>query len=297
MKQNRVITRLIISIFVSLSIVSCANGVQEKTNTKEVLVVSHRGDWRNFPENSLEAIRSCIDMGVDIVEIDIARTKDGHLILMHDKSVDRTTNAKGKVADFTLEEIKALNLRNGTGRVTTNFTVPTLKEAMTLVKGKIMVNLDKADSFFDDVYHILEQTGTVDQAVIKSPKPYSELRKAFGPNLDKMIFMPKIRLTDTLKYEDIAELLDKEYSMYEISFGEEHKELMNKITSRLEGTKSKIWINTLWESQNAGMCDDYAIKNPDANWGYLIDSCGATVLQTDRPASMIKYLELKGYRK
>ena len=55
--------------------------------SKEILVVSHRADWRNAPENSLQAIQNCINMGVDMIEIDLKRTKDGHLILMHDKTI------------------------------------------------------------------------------------------------------------------------------------------------------------------------------------------------------------------
>lgn len=66
-------------------------------NLHSVIVVSHRADWRNFPENSLEAIESAIRMGVDVVELDLQRTKDGKLILMHDSKLDRTTTGKGKV--------------------------------------------------------------------------------------------------------------------------------------------------------------------------------------------------------
>jgi glycerophosphoryl diester phosphodiesterase len=55
-----------------------------------VLVVAHRGDWRNAPENSIQAIHNAIAMGVDIVEIDIHKTKDGQLVLMHDETIDRT---------------------------------------------------------------------------------------------------------------------------------------------------------------------------------------------------------------
>ena len=64
-----------------------------------VMVIAHRADWRNFPENSIEAIRSAIKLGVDMVEIDIRRTKDGHLILMNDETIDRTTNGSGKVSE------------------------------------------------------------------------------------------------------------------------------------------------------------------------------------------------------
>lgn len=67
----------------------------EISPSKEILVVSHRADWRNAPENSLQAIQNCIQMGVDMIEIDLKKTKDGHLILMHDKTLNRTTTGKG----------------------------------------------------------------------------------------------------------------------------------------------------------------------------------------------------------
>ncbi len=62
-----------------------------------VFVVAHRGDWRNAPENSVSAIKKAADMGADMVEIDIQRTKDSVFILMHDGSIDRMTNGKSFV--------------------------------------------------------------------------------------------------------------------------------------------------------------------------------------------------------
>ena len=108
----------------------------------KVLVVAHRGNWSIAPENSLAAIDSAIRMKVDIVEIDIRKTKDGQLVLMHDDTVDRTTNGTGKVKDKTLAEIKQLRLKDKDGRLTEH-TVPTLEEALLTAKGQIMVNLDK----------------------------------------------------------------------------------------------------------------------------------------------------------
>src|SRR3712207_3114810 len=78
--------------------------------SRKVLVAAHRANWDAAPENSLPAIQSCIDNGVDIVEIDNKMTKDGHLIIMHDQTIDRTTNGKGKVADYSLAEIKKFRL-------------------------------------------------------------------------------------------------------------------------------------------------------------------------------------------
>lgn len=111
-------------------------------NNHSVMVVSHRGDWRNAPENSLQAIQNCIDMGVDMVEVDLKKTKDGHLIVMHDQTIDRTTTGKGKPENYTLEELRRFRLKNGAAHKTTHL-IPTLEEVMLLCKGKILVNIDK----------------------------------------------------------------------------------------------------------------------------------------------------------
>ncbi|PWL38114.1 hypothetical protein DKG77_07420 [Flagellimonas aquimarina] len=102
-------------------------------NTTKMLktpkIVAHRGGAALFTENSMEAIKNSLQLGVDIVEIDIRMSKDGHLVLMHDKSVNRTTNGKGSVSNLTLEEIQKLNLND----TSANTGVPTLNEALTLI--------------------------------------------------------------------------------------------------------------------------------------------------------------------
>ena len=93
-----------------------AEQIRERLLDRElssVIVVAHRADWRNFPENSLAAIQSAIDMGVDMVELDLQRTRDGKLILMHDDTLDRTTTGRGKVGEWTLDSIRTLYLKNG----------------------------------------------------------------------------------------------------------------------------------------------------------------------------------------
>lgn len=264
--------------------------------SQNVLVASHRGDWRNFPENTIEAINGAIAMGVDIVEIDIAKTKDGHYILMHDNTVERTTNGHGLVKDKTLEEIHQLKLRNGL-RMDTDFRIPTLMEAMLAVKGKnVLVNLDKADEHFDDVYRILLETGTIDQTIIKSDKPYDSLCKKYGDNFHKMRFMPVIPIGDNTTIEKLDFLLDKKFPMYEIVFSKVDEEMLEHIKVKAKKNTSLIWINSLWASLCGGYNDDKALTDPDGTWGLLINKFGAGILQTDRPAYMIDYLKQKNLR-
>lgn len=128
-----------------------------KPAKENVMVVSHRGDWRNAPENSIQAFQNCIDMGVDMVELDLKKTKDGVLVLMHDKKIDRTMNGKGFPENYTLDSLKMLRLKNGVG-CKTRHQIPTFREVMELCKGKIMVNVDKGYDYFDDAMNLFTIT-------------------------------------------------------------------------------------------------------------------------------------------
>jgi glycerophosphoryl diester phosphodiesterase len=87
------------------------------------------------PENTLRALRRAVDLGADQIEIDIQLTKDGHLVLMHDPTVDRTTDGTGRVVDLTFAEIRRLDAGSGE-------RVPTLEEALSLVDGKVILQIE-----------------------------------------------------------------------------------------------------------------------------------------------------------
>ena len=257
-----------------------------------MLVVSHRGDWRNACENSVEAVRNASRMGVDIVEIDLGRTKDGELIVMHDDKVDRTTTGKGYVKDLTLAEIKQLRLRNGCN-IKTIYKVPTLEEVLLEAKGKVMLNLDKAFDYFHQVYELLEKTGTADLVIMKSNAPAEDVQRDYGKYLDKVIFMPKVNLDDEdaiRKLNDYLRILQP--VAIEFKFAHDTNPLPYEV-KRIMAGKSRIWYNTLWDTHAGGHDDDCSLVNPDKGYGYLIENLGATILQTDRPAYLIDYLKHK----
>lgn len=259
-------------------------------NSKQVLVVAHRGDWRNACENSIEAVENAIRMGVDIVEIDLRRTKDGELILMHDDRVDRTTTGKGYVKDLTLAEIKSLRLRNGCN-IKTCYKVPTLEEVLLTAKGRVMLNLDKAFDYFEQVYQLLEKTGTTDLVIMKSDAPAEEVKCNYGKYLDKVIFMPKVNLDagDALRrLNDYLQILAP--VAVELKFAHDTNPLPYKVKTMLAG-RAHIWYNTLWDTHAGGHDDECSLRDPDKGYGFLIDKLGATILQTDRPQYLIDYLK------
>ena len=258
-----------------------------------VLVAAHRGDWRFAPENSLPAIDNAIKMGVDIVEIDVQRTKDGHIILMHDATLDRTTTGKGKISEWTLDSIRALKLKNGCA-IKTKEIVPTLEEAFTHAKGRIMLNLDKADRYFDEIYELMVKTGTTKQIIMKGSKSPDEVKEQFGKYLEDVIYMPVVNLDK----DDAGEQMDvfmKDLSpvAYELLFKDDRNVLPKEMKFKLDG-KALIWYNTLWDTLCGGHDDDMALDNRDNAYGYLINELGARIIQTDRPAFLIEYLKEKG---
>jgi glycerophosphoryl diester phosphodiesterase len=105
----------------------------------EVLVIAHRGGLRHAPENTQAAFRNGIAQGADGIEFDVQRTKDGALVVIHDETVDRTTEGSGAVGEMTLDEIRALDA--GDGEV-----VPTFKEVIELGKAGGVMLLPEAKS-------------------------------------------------------------------------------------------------------------------------------------------------------
>jgi glycerophosphoryl diester phosphodiesterase len=109
------------------------------------LVVSHRIAPLFAPENSLAGLRAAILLGIDVAESDIRQTADGHVVLLHDPTVDRTTDGVGAVASLTLAELQALRLEGMSAHAPGNFEcerVPTLAEAAALAEGSIALELD-----------------------------------------------------------------------------------------------------------------------------------------------------------
>ena len=291
--MKRIYTLLyVVFVVLQLSAQNHVEQIREKLincDSSSVIVVAHRGDWRNFPENSLEAIDKAIKMGVDIVELDVKRTKDGELILMHDRTLDRTTTGKGLVSENTLSDIRKLNLRNGCN-IRTIHKVPTLEEALLHAKGKIMINLDQADLYFDQIYELMKKTGTTKQIIMKGRKPVAEVKKQFGSYLEDVIYMPIVDL-DVAGAEKQIEAFIKDMSpvAFELLFVKDTNLIPKKLATTLNG-RSLIWYNTLWDTMAGGHDDDMSLQNPDSGYGYLIDTLGCRIIQTDRPAYLLDYL-------
>lgn len=260
-------------------------------NHKQVLVCAHRGDWRNYPENSLAGLKSCVAMGVDIVELDLKRTKDGRLIVMHDKLLDRSTNGKGKPADFTLAEIRQFRLRNGMGRATVH-PIPTFEEMLIAAKDRVIINVDKGYSYFNEVIAMVSKHDMLDQVIINiDDNTYLDsVEHRFAKVDPVVVLMPVINYANKNSQGIIRSYLRHQKTIIQPVFNVDTCKLIDKQV-QLKNKKYGMWLNSLWASLNGGHDDDTAVdlNKPDQSWGWLIDK-GANVIQTDRPLQLIQYL-------
>lgn len=143
-------------------------------------VIAHRGFSAVAPENTLIALRKAIEVGADMVEVDVGLTRDGQVVLLHDETLDRTTNGRGLLSEATFDEVRTLDAGSWFDVVYEGEPVPTLGEALDLVRGRILINLEiKGEAvteqveggIADRVVRAIRGRQMVDQVVISSFEP------------------------------------------------------------------------------------------------------------------------------
>jgi glycerophosphoryl diester phosphodiesterase len=257
-----------------------------------VMIAAHRANISDtLPENSLEGIKACIAAGIDIIEIDIRITKDGHLILMHDETLNRMTTGSGKTYEYTLEEIKELQLRSKSFGTPTNYKVPSLAEVFEVCKGKIMINIDRAFWFTQPTLDLAETYGISRQVILKSYEGRSHIEEQLGTDY-YVNFMPIL-----VEYEFNTTAIAKAYlandnlnrpEAFEYQFDEATDSIAQlEFIQSLTDKGCRSWINTLNDNLSGGHGDNN--ENPTVGWQAVIDM-GFTIIQTDRCLDLKAYL-------
>ncbi len=269
-------------------------------STKYVVVVSHRGDWRNYPENSIPAIESVIRMGVDVMELDVKMTRDSVLVLSHDWTLDRTTTGSGNISDYTYEQLLAFDLKRGHGIAIPGLKIPTLRQALEVCKDRIVVNVDQGFDYYDQVLAITEELGMTDQVLIKSGLPLDKVQQRMSRHAHKMMYMPVVSVSGSSDMTTFNSYLASPAAVpiaFELCFGTLDDNVKNT-ARRVLDAGSKVWVNTIWGSLCGNYDDDRAYDSPDPDkvYGPILD-LGTSIIQTDRPEFLINYLEKKGRRK
>jgi glycerophosphoryl diester phosphodiesterase len=116
--------------------------VFSRRESRRPLVIAHRGDSGNAPENTLRSFSQAMELGADVIELDVHLSADGVPVVIHDYTVQRTTDGRGRVAGLTLEELERLDAGSWFHRRFAGERVPTLEEALRLSNGRVGVNLE-----------------------------------------------------------------------------------------------------------------------------------------------------------
>lgn len=255
-----------------------------------IMICAHRGaNTDGLPENSVATIKRSIEEGFDIVEIDISQTKDGHLILMHDKTLDRTTTGSGNVSDKTLEEIKTLYLKNEEGEITPE-QIPTLDEVLDVAKDEILIQVDKWRGYIGDILPLLEEKGCLHQAIFRSTSYYDDVKPIFGDYMDQVLFIPVIpaHRDDAQKLFDDYLAKMPEIPVISIVFDEEELPLLDLVPELKKNYR--IWFNAIQDKDCAGRGDEMAKYDTDNSFGWLIDK-GGNIIFTHNPTLLKYYLQ------
>ncbi len=152
------------------------------TGNFSIMVIAHRGFSGAAPENTLIAFRKGIEVGSDMIELDVHLSRDGKLVVIHDETLERTTNGKGMVADHTVKELKELDAGSSFGPQFAGEQIPTLKEVLDLAKGRTLVNVEIKNptrkqysiaELADKTLAEVREAGMIDKVIFSSFNPAS----------------------------------------------------------------------------------------------------------------------------
>lgn len=146
----------------------------------DVVVVAHRGMAAGFPENTLAAYRNSVSLGFSAIEIDLRATADGHIVVMHDDTVDRTTDGSGRVDQLTLADIKSLDAGGHVDPTFAGLRVPTYQEVLEALRGsgvRLVLDIKENDALDNErVVRLTERYGAIDDVLV-GPRSVTGLQR------------------------------------------------------------------------------------------------------------------------
>ncbi|EIJ78426.1 glycerophosphoryl diester phosphodiesterase [Bacillus methanolicus PB1] len=235
--------------------------------------VAHRGASGYAPENTIAAFEKAFDMNADYFELDVQMSKDGELVIMHDKTVNRTTNGKGKVGKLTLKELRSLDAGSWFGPEFSGEQIPTLQEALDAFRGKIGILIELK---FPELYPGIEQkvADTLIERNMHSPANEKIIVQSFNFESIKTFhkILPEVPVgVLTYRAQHHSNAMLQEFSRY-ADFVNPNKSLVSKkLTDRIHalGMRTMSWtvrsnddIRRLHNAKVDGIITDYPDYDP-----------------------------------
>lgn len=244
-----------------------------QSQQSRVVVISHRGEHLQHPENTMSAYRAALEAGADFIETDVRTTTDGKLVIMHDATVDRRTNGQGAVASMTFDQIRKLDAGIKTGEQFAGAQVPTFEEVLEFARGKIGVYIDAKQISAQDLVNAVARYGMEDHVVVYG-----------GMDLHRGVqkLNPRIRIMPESSSLEIANRIVDELHPQVIAYSA--RDFTDEIIAVAVKAKAGIYVDRLGNADTPEFWED-AVRR------------GATGIQSDRPAELVRFLRSKGWHK
>jgi glycerophosphoryl diester phosphodiesterase len=239
----------------------------------KLVVIAHRGDHVNVPENTLAAYQQAIIHGADYVEVDLRTTKDGHLVILHDATVNRMTGGTGAVKDLAYDDIRRLTIHAADKKDTAVYHIPDFASVLKLCRGRINIYLDFKDADVAKTYRMIRAADMEKHVVVylNKEEQYGQWKK-IAPQMPLMASLP-----ENMDPQQLIHFLEKKpVQVVDNAYNDDLLKLMRR-------KNIAVWLDV--ESKDEG----------PAIWDKVLQK-GVDGLQTDHPEKLIKYLEEKGIR-
>jgi glycerophosphoryl diester phosphodiesterase len=236
----------------------------------KILKVAHRGINKFAPENTILAIKKAIEMGFDYVELDVHFSKDGYPVIIHDNSLKRTAGIDKNVSDFTLEELKKIDVGCWKGKKFCGEKIPSLEDALQIMQGKIKLYLDLKVPPKKSLIKLLKKYNFYPENIVIEG---SEIYQKFFRMLDKSApVMPGLE-----NLEDIEKVLEEFPQPF--AFNVSWENLSKEMLEKAHKNGILIFVNILGDSgKNREIVEKIVRLKPDA-------------IQTDHPDILLEVLE------
>lgn len=262
------------------------------TNNKAPLLAAHRGVCgANIPCNTLAAYEIALRQGADIIELDVSRSKDGELFAFHPGMEPVYLKCGKMISEMTAAEVREIPLLNQ-DEVPTHYRIPTLIEALSFLKDRAYINVDKFWTDVEGIAACIRRAGVEKQVIVKTYLDEESLGNVEKYASDLM-FMPMIWHKD----ESTEMLLKRNINLIgnEILFDKDTDEVISD--AYIAGMHRKgflIWMDAIVYNENdvisAGHTDDISLTDdPAKGWGWLMEK-KADIIQTDWPLMVRQYI-------
>jgi glycerophosphoryl diester phosphodiesterase len=265
--MRTVVSNLLILLTIAGGVARAQTGWQPLESDGKIRVIAHRGEHLHHPENTMPAFQAAIDAGADYFELDVRTTSDGKFVIMHDQTLDRTTNGTGEVHQHTFAEIRTLDAGAKFSPEFAGTKVPTLDEAFDLAHGKINVYVDTKYAEPQQLVDTIVKHDMQDHVVIYgNPFFLYEVKK----------IRPTLRVMPEAISPDICKFMVRAMQPQVLAF--DANDFKDPVIAVAKEASAKIFVDRLGDADN-----------PET-WQKAID-LGAAGIQTNRPGDLAQWLK------